>query len=158
EIKNDDDARNVVPPPLLREGERVQPNWLYRFLQHPYAIRPKVILRMPQFNMSSEEAMALVEYFASVDRLSNPSAGTTSNFVTLPQRDENYWKKKTEEYISRLSKPQLENRIKELKAKDGVWENVRKEQLALAKFDLEKAEQQLKANKDDPVSKEAKAK
>src|SRR5262249_39535430 len=31
---------NLAPPPLNREGERVQPNWLYQFLLGPRTIRP----------------------------------------------------------------------------------------------------------------------
>ena len=33
--KPDDGAGSVLPPPLIREGERVQPNWLYQFLLNP---------------------------------------------------------------------------------------------------------------------------
>lgn len=159
-IKNDDDARNVVPPPLLREGERVQPNWLYQFLLKPHAIRPQVILRMPQFNMSPEESMALVEYFTGVDRLSNPIAGTTSAFVALAQRDDGYWKRKTAEYVARLQKDdegkkKLEKRLEKMKP---VWEQVHKEQLDLAKGDLDTAEKQVKATPMDDAAKEARDK
>ena len=35
-----DKVRSKVPPPLIREGERVQPNWLYSFLLDPPPIRP----------------------------------------------------------------------------------------------------------------------
>jgi cbb3-type cytochrome oxidase cytochrome c subunit len=56
-----------VPPPLLGEGTKVQPDWLHSFLLSPYPIRPAVVLRMPRFNMSSEEASRLVDYFAAAD-------------------------------------------------------------------------------------------
>ena len=50
-------------PPLIREGERVQPKWLYQFLLNPGVVRPDdyMILRMPKFNMSPDDAMALAE-------------------------------------------------------------------------------------------------
>src|SRR5262245_6688054 len=42
-----------LPPPLIRQGERVQPDWLYKFLLNPTEIRPEsyMVLRMPKFNM-----------------------------------------------------------------------------------------------------------
>ncbi len=73
------EARSVLPPPLIREGERVQPKWLYQFLLDPGTVRPpdRMRLRMPKFNMSGEEAMALVNYFGAADKLGNPGAGIT---------------------------------------------------------------------------------
>jgi cbb3-type cytochrome oxidase cytochrome c subunit len=67
-----------VPPVLLREGQKVQPQWLYEFLLNPHPIRPMVAvnLRMPRFNMSEDEAEALVHYFVAVDRLTDPALGT----------------------------------------------------------------------------------
>src|SRR5262249_36491944 len=45
-------TRASVPPNLLAEGERTQPNWLLQFLLNPQPIRPMTaaILRMPRFN------------------------------------------------------------------------------------------------------------
>ncbi len=56
-----------LPPPLIGEGKKVQTKWLHDFLLDPYPIRPAVVLRMPKFNMSSEEAGALAAYFSAVD-------------------------------------------------------------------------------------------
>ncbi|MBX6312614.1 MAG: c-type cytochrome [Isosphaeraceae bacterium] len=44
---------NRLPPPLLREGLKVQTPWLMSFLQDPYPIRPAVQLRMPRFHYGS---------------------------------------------------------------------------------------------------------
>jgi cytochrome c551/c552 len=41
---------NRLPPPLLREGHKVQTPWLTTFLQDPYKIRPQAQLRMPRFH------------------------------------------------------------------------------------------------------------
>ena len=90
-------ARSVLPPPLVREGERVQPNWLYGFLLNPPPVRPTnfMMLRMPKFNMSSEEARTLVNYFSGVSRLSNPGSGVTAEYVNVYQLDEQYWRART---------------------------------------------------------------
>lgn len=66
------DVWGWVPPPLIREGEKVQTGWLHDFLLDPFPLRPAVVLRMPQFNMSSEEADKLVHYFAAVDNVAYP--------------------------------------------------------------------------------------
>jgi hypothetical protein len=59
------EAWGWLPPPLHHEGEKVQTDWLHDFLMDPTLIRPAVVLRMPNFHMSSEEAAALVDYFAA---------------------------------------------------------------------------------------------
>jgi hypothetical protein len=45
---------------------------LHNFLLDPFPIRPAVVLRMPKFNMSSEEASTLVHYFAAHDNAEYP--------------------------------------------------------------------------------------
>lgn len=61
-----------VPPPLVREGMKAQPAWLHQFLLNPSEIRPAVRLRMPRFNMTSDEAASLAGYFAAVDGMEYP--------------------------------------------------------------------------------------
>ena len=39
----------------------MQTDWLHDFLMDPTPIRPAVVLRMPNFHMSSDEASKLVE-------------------------------------------------------------------------------------------------
>jgi len=56
-----------LPPPLVGEGEKVQPDWLYQFLMDPHRIRPAAVLRMPKFTLSPTETQVLVDYFAAVD-------------------------------------------------------------------------------------------
>ena len=50
------EAWGWLPPPLHHEGEKVQTDWLHDFLMDPTHIRPAVVLRMPNFHMSSDEA------------------------------------------------------------------------------------------------------
>jgi mono/diheme cytochrome c family protein len=66
-----------VPPPLIRQGQKVQPQWLYEFLRHPHGIRPAVQrnLQMPRFQLEHEEIEGIINYFIAVDRLSNPAIG-----------------------------------------------------------------------------------
>jgi cbb3-type cytochrome oxidase cytochrome c subunit/peptidoglycan hydrolase CwlO-like protein len=47
------DFWNRLPPPLIREGNKVQTPWLTSFLKDPYPIRPAVQLRMPRFHYGS---------------------------------------------------------------------------------------------------------
>jgi cytochrome c2 len=61
------EAWGWLPPPLHNEGGKVQTDWLHDFLMDPTQIRPAVVLRMPNFSMSSAEASALVNYFAAKD-------------------------------------------------------------------------------------------
>lgn len=62
---NAKEAWGWLPPPLMDEGWKVQPNWLHSFLMDPYPIRPAAVLRMPNFHMSSDDAASLVDYFAA---------------------------------------------------------------------------------------------
>ncbi len=59
------EAWGWLPPPLHHEGSKVQTDWLHDFLMDPTLIRPAVVLRMPNFHMSSDEASKLVDYFAA---------------------------------------------------------------------------------------------
>jgi cbb3-type cytochrome oxidase cytochrome c subunit len=67
-----------LPPPLLREGNKVQTPWLTAFLKDPYAIRPAAQLRMPRFHYgktvqdSAKETEELANYFAARDRAEFP--------------------------------------------------------------------------------------
>jgi cytochrome c2 len=79
-----------VPPPLVGEGVKVQTDWLHDFLLDPHRIRPEVVLRMPKFNMSSEEASQLVDYFAAKDNATYPydfSPRRRSDYLAEQQQD-----------------------------------------------------------------------
>src|SRR5262249_9560216 len=99
-------ARSVLPPTLIREGEKVRPDWLYRFLLNPTVIRPfdpdpdksYMRLRMPKFNLSSDQAQARVNCFTAAARTSNPGAGVTAPFAEVPQKDKDYWRRQVTGY------------------------------------------------------------
>jgi hypothetical protein len=108
-LADENKARSALPPPLEHEGERTQPGWLFNFLKNPEPVRPAnwMALRMPRFNMSDEEAIALVNYFAAVDRLENPSTGITAPYLAIPQRDDSFWNARDKEYAARMGKTKL---------------------------------------------------
>ncbi len=66
-IGDQNKAWQASPPPLVREGVKVQTPWLYQFLKTPHQIRHTTVLRMPRFNMDDKEAQTLANYFAAID-------------------------------------------------------------------------------------------
>jgi len=80
---------NRLPPPLLREGKKVQTPWLTGFLKDPYPIRPAVNLRMPRFHYktaddsSADETSGLANYFAAKD-------GAEFPYQSIPERTQGY--------------------------------------------------------------------
>lgn len=60
-----------LAPDLSYEGSRAQRQWLIEFLKNPQTLRPMLILRMPQFNMTDREASILADYIGMV--LQNPT-------------------------------------------------------------------------------------
>lgn len=66
------EAWGWLPPPLMDEGEKVQPDWLHAFLMDPTALRPAAVMRMPNFKMSSDDAAKLVNYFAAASAAEFP--------------------------------------------------------------------------------------
>jgi mono/diheme cytochrome c family protein len=171
-LGSEDKARSALPPPLEREGERTQPMWLYGFLKNPEPIRPTtwMALRMPKFNLSDEEAMQIVNYFAAVDRLENPGVGLTAPYLTIPQRDDKYWTDRDRAYTATIGKDRLVYWTKEyltglkdkLKAADEERKNAKPDDLPKAQkrvADLEKKSKDVeellgKLNKADSVKKE----
>jgi mono/diheme cytochrome c family protein len=135
---NDGRAHHGLPPTLIREGERVQPDWLFRFLRNPTMIRPQfsrqgaiekgiLALRMPRFNMSDEDAQAIVNYFAAVDRMDNPTFGVTYPYLNLSQRQDGYVRERNRQYMSGL--PKLEPNLKEsLKAAEAGLKKAKAEE------------------------------
>ncbi len=57
-------AGGTLAPDLSYEGSRAQKKWIVEFLKNPQTIRPTLILRMPQFNMTDREAATVAEYLS----------------------------------------------------------------------------------------------
>ena len=66
------EAWGWVPPPLVGEGRKVRPEWLFEYLLNPQPIRPAVVLNMPRYHLSQDETTALADYFAAVDGAEYP--------------------------------------------------------------------------------------
>ncbi len=102
------------PPPLIREGQKVQPDWLREFLLHPHEIRPLVgkNLKMPRFNMTREEAEGLVKYFIAVDRLQNPGLGLDYFMTPPPERSPEYQERMRKDFLARIKELQASGQFK----------------------------------------------
>ena len=61
-----------LAPDLSFEGSRAQRQWIADFLKNPQTLRPTLVLRMPQFNMSDKDAATLADYITMV--LQTPQA------------------------------------------------------------------------------------
>lgn len=94
ETKGDrDKAWQSSPPPLYLEGPKVQTPWLYQFLKNPEPIRYTTVLRMPRFNMDPEEAQALANYFAAVDKEPYP-------YQLIPPQQPSVQEEKQDEFVA----------------------------------------------------------
>ncbi len=80
ELQDVNKAWQASPPPLYKQGIKVQTPWLFRFLKNPEQIRYTTVLRMPRFNMSDSEAQTLANYFAAVDEVEYP-------YQSIPQQE-----------------------------------------------------------------------
>ncbi|MGH7790552.1 MAG: c-type cytochrome [Candidatus Binatia bacterium] len=67
-----EETPTFAPPVLNGEGAKVQPNWLFGFLQNPIPLRPWLKVRMPTFGLSEEETNTVVDYFLAQDRVQIP--------------------------------------------------------------------------------------
>ena len=66
-----------LAPELAYEGSRAQRQWLVDFLKNPQTLRPTLVLRMPQFNMSDKDATTLADYISLVLQHSAVNPATT---------------------------------------------------------------------------------
>ncbi|MGF1579021.1 MAG: hypothetical protein ACFCD0_06625 [Gemmataceae bacterium] len=145
-------AAFAAPPWLIGQGARTQPDWLHKFLLNPFPVRADLVLRMPKFNMSSEEAKILVDYFAAVERLTNPRSELEFPYPKIPQKEEfdaTYWLAKNSEYVDRLKQTKVEGTNttyydQRLKLFRPIWKDLAQEQLEALNSKLETAKQQLK--------------
>jgi mono/diheme cytochrome c family protein len=65
-----------LAPDLTYEGSRAQRQWIVDFLKNPQTLRPTLVLRMPQFNMSDKDAITLADYMTLI--LQHPDANPSS--------------------------------------------------------------------------------
>ena len=76
-LKQYQDVQEQLPPKLLTEGARVDPEWLRKFLSNPAlsttdtnrnGVRPYLKVRMPTFSFSDNELRKLVRFFEALSQ------------------------------------------------------------------------------------------
>jgi cytochrome c2 len=76
-LKQYQEAQEQLPPKLLTEGARVDPEWLRKFLSNPAlnttdtnrnGVRPYLKVRMPTFSFSDNELRKLVRFFEALSQ------------------------------------------------------------------------------------------
>ena len=68
----EEEAEVFAPPVLNGEGEKVQPDWLFRFVKDPIVIRPWLSVRMPTFSFSDKEALVIEQFFTHASKQEFP--------------------------------------------------------------------------------------
>jgi mono/diheme cytochrome c family protein len=65
----------TLAPDLSYEGSRAQRAWLISFLKSPQTLRPTLTFRMPQFNMTDQEARVIADYLGTAMQSLNVEPG-----------------------------------------------------------------------------------
>ena len=90
------DAQEQLPPKLLTEGARVDPEWLRKFLSNPAlstsdtnrnGVRPYLKVRMPTFSFSDNELRKLVRFFEALSQQPLPYIPETMPTLTAKESD-----------------------------------------------------------------------
>jgi len=90
------EAQEQLPPKLLTEGARVDPQWLLHFLNNPSlsdtdtnrnGIRPYLQVRMPTFSFSENELGKLVRFFQALSRQTFPYIPEPPPALTTKETD-----------------------------------------------------------------------
>jgi hypothetical protein len=90
------EAQEQLPPKLLTEGARVDPQWLLHFLANPSlsetdtnrnGIRPYLQVRMPTFSFSENELGKLVRFFQALSRQPFPYIPEQPPALTAKEND-----------------------------------------------------------------------
>jgi mono/diheme cytochrome c family protein len=101
---------------------------------------------MPRFNMSDEDAQALVNYFAAADRTGNPAMGVEYPYLKIAQREPGYMEERAKNYVGKLTKEELTARETEV---GRIFQTVQADRLAEMKRDVPSAEALIKQAKAD---------
>ena len=90
------DGQEQLPPKLLTEGARVEPQWLLRFLTNPAlsdsdtnrnGVRPYLQVHMPTFSLSENELGKLVRFFQALSRQPFPYIPDQVPVLTAKETD-----------------------------------------------------------------------
>ena len=92
----DPDWKEQLPPKLLTEGARVDPEWMMRFLANPAlsdkdlnrnGVRPYLKVRMPTFFFSNSERRKLVRFFQALSQQPIPYTPQQEPMLTAKETD-----------------------------------------------------------------------
>jgi len=95
-LKQYQDAQEQLPPKLLTEGARVDPEWLRKFLSNPAlsttdtnrnGVRPYLRVRMPTFSFSDNELRKLVRFFQALSQQPLPYIPEQVPVLTAKETD-----------------------------------------------------------------------
>ena len=95
-LKQYQDAQDQLPPKLLTEGARVDPEWLRKFLSNPAlsttdtnrdGVRPYLKVRMPTFSFSDNELRKLVRFFQALSQEPMPYIPEEVPTLTAKEND-----------------------------------------------------------------------
>jgi cytochrome c551/c552 len=95
-VKRYQDAQELLPPKLLTEGARVDPEWLVRFLRNPAlsetdtnrnGVRSYLQVHMPTFSFSENELGKLVRFFEALSRQPFPYIPEQAPVLTAKETD-----------------------------------------------------------------------
>jgi len=95
-LKQYQDAQEQLPPKLLTEGARVDPEWLRKFLSNPSltttdtnrnGVRPYLKVRMPTFSFSDNELRKLVRFFQALSQQPMPYIPEQVPVLTTKETD-----------------------------------------------------------------------
>ena len=95
-LKQYQDAQEQLPPKLLTEGARVDPEWLRKFLSNPAlsttdtnrnGVRPYLKVRMPTFSFSDNELRKLVRFFEALSQQPLPYIPEQVPVLTTKEND-----------------------------------------------------------------------
>lgn len=83
------DDPSLAPPMLTPEGAKVQPDWLYAFLQGPIPIRPWLDVRMPTFGLDDAHWNGVIDYFGAIsDTVGEFRTHDTLSAAAVPREGE----------------------------------------------------------------------
>jgi len=95
-LKQYQDVQEQLPPKLLTEGARVDPEWLRKFLTNPAlstsdtnrnGVRPYLKVRMPTFSFSDNELRKLVRFFQALSQQPMPYIPEQVPVLTAKEND-----------------------------------------------------------------------
>jgi cytochrome c551/c552 len=95
-MKQYQDTQEQLPPKLLTEGARVDPEWLRKFLSNPSlsttdtnrnGVRPYLKVRMPTFSFSDNELRKLVRFFEALSQQPLPYIPEQVPTLTAKEND-----------------------------------------------------------------------